>query len=273
MPAYRANDISCLPFTHEMKAGPYQEQDLKNSLIKLGAWEHSFDAESLVAEMDAAGVEKALVPAQSGAVWGVPYETVAELHEAYPHRLYGMAGIDPRDIAVGVRKLERAVREQGFVGAHSYPHWYRLSPDDRAYYPFYWKCCELDVPIQIQAGQAFQHGLRSVGHPGAFDQIAVDFPELKLLAIHTGYPWEREMVAVAWKHENVVIGADTHHPRDWAPELVRFIDGPGREQVVFGTNYPCLKFADAIDAVGELGLSEQSKRALLYDNMRRVYGI
>ena len=73
--------------------------------------------------------------------------------------------------------------------------------------PFYAKCVELDVPIQIQVGMAFQAGLKSVGWPGSIDTIAVDFPELKIIGIHTGYPWEREMVSVAWKHPNVYIGA------------------------------------------------------------------
>src|SRR2546425_183564 len=82
---------------------------------------------------------------------------------------------------------------------------------------------ELDVPAQIQVGMAFQAGLRNVGHPSTIDTIAVDFPDLRLVAIHTGYPWEREMVSVAWKHPNVFIGADLHHPRTWSKELVGFI--------------------------------------------------
>lgn len=56
----------------------------------------------------------------------------------------------------GKTRLERAVRELGFVGAHSYPHWFGLRPDDRACYPFYAKCLEPDVPIQVQAGMRFQ---------------------------------------------------------------------------------------------------------------------
>ena len=53
-----------------------------------------------------------------------------------------------------MRDLERAVKELGFIGAHTYPHWFELPPDHRRYYPFYAKCCELDVPIQMQVGQS-----------------------------------------------------------------------------------------------------------------------
>lgn len=266
-------DISCLPFTPNVKAGPYQDPSLKGSLEKLGAWDHPFSATELVEAMDASGVEIALIPAQMAGAWEVPYEVVVdELTSRYPDRLFGMAGIDPRRITRGVQKIERAVRDLGFVGAHLYPHWYGLPPDDRQFYPFYAKCCELDIPVQIQVGLAFQTDLRSVGRPGAIDTIAVDFPELRIVGIHTGYPWEREMVAVAWKHANVYVGADTHHPRTWSTDLIDFIRGDGREKVVFGTNYPCLAFADALAGVEELVLGE-AMEMLLSGNARRIYGL
>lgn len=170
-----------------------------------------------------------------------------------------------------MRRLELAVTEGGAVGGHSYPHWFRIPPDDRAFYPFYAKCVELEVPIQIQVGMAFQAGLKSVGWPGAIDTIAVDFPDLKIVGIHTGYPWEREMVSVAWKHPNVYIGCDCHHPRDFAPELVSFIKGAGREKCMWGTNKPVFEFADHLAGVDALGLGEEAERLFLYENVRRVY--
>ena len=268
----RVIDLLVNPFTPEMRSGPYgSTPDMRGALTKLGVFDNAYTADQLVAQMDAAGVEQALIPASSWGVASVPDEVVAELVAAHPGRLRGMVGIDPRDIRNGLERLERAVRELGFVGAHSYPHWFRLPPDDRVYYPFYAKCVELDVPVQIQAGLAYQRGLRNVGHPARFDAIAVDFPDLKLVAIHTGYPWERELVAVCWKHPNVYIGADTNHPRDWDPGLVRFIEGGGREKVLFGTNKPVLDFGDAIEAVRQLGLGEAAERALLGENARRLY--
>ena len=54
----------------------------------------------------------------------------------------------------GVRELEHAVKNMGFIGAHFYPHWFELPPDHAKYYPFYTKCCELGVPIQMQVGQS-----------------------------------------------------------------------------------------------------------------------
>ena len=69
--------------------------------------------------------------------------------------------------------MEHAVEEFGFVGAHLYPHWFGMEPDDRRLYPFYAKCIELDIPIQMQVGHCLRYSaerpLRSTGRPLALD--------------------------------------------------------------------------------------------------------
>ncbi len=276
MTTYVADDLSVLPFTHAVKAGPYVDpprEKVRDSLVKLGVWERSFSPDELVEWMDAAGIEKALIPAQVAGTWQVAYETVAALCSTYPDRLYGMAGFDPEDIMEGARKLEYGVNELGFVGAHCYPHWLQLAVDSPKFYPLYAKCVELDIPVQIQVGLAFQKTRASVGFPAAVDQVAVDFPELKLVGIHAGYPWEREMVAVAWKNENVYIGCDTHPPSTWAPEILDYLQGDGREKCMFGTNYPCLDFSEAIRQIDALELDPEVQELLLRRNLRRLYDV
>jgi uncharacterized protein len=170
-----------------------------------------------------------------------------------------------------IRKLDHAVRELGFVGAHVYPHWYGQSPDHRAYYPFYAKCAELGVPIQIQVGHSAQPFLPTVAHPMALDRVAIDFPELTLVGIHVGYPWTEEMCAVAWKHKNVYVGTDAHAPRYWDASLIKFINGRGQDKVMFGTDWPVIPFERAMKELHALELKEHAKRKLLFDNAVRVY--
>ena len=110
--------------------------------------------------MDAAAIEKAfLVATKAGslgppACYHLPYSLVADAVRRHPDRFYGLAGIDPTQGMKGVRELQAAVEDLGFVGAHSYPHWFEIPPDGPQYYPFYAKCVELDIPIQLQVGQS-----------------------------------------------------------------------------------------------------------------------
>lgn len=253
---------------------------------KFGRDESVFEGytyDKMIEQMDAAGIGHGfLVANKTGQLglpgsWHLPYEVVAEAVQRYPDRFFGLAGIDPTEGMEGVRALERAVKDYGFVGAHLYPHWFELAPDHAKYYPFYAKCVELDIPIQMQVGQSLiyydKRPLRSVGRPITLDTVACDFPELKLLGIHVGIPWTDEMIAMAWKHENVFIGSDAHGPKYWPPQFVHYINTYGRHKVIFGTDFPVLDFERTRNEIEDLGLREESLRLFLRDNVVRIYGL
>ena len=237
--------------------------------------------EEMLARMDAAGIEMAfLVAAKVGpigprACYHVPYRIVGEAVQRYPDRFRGLAGLDPTEGMSGVRALERAVRADGFIGAHFYPHWFELPPDHAKWYPLYAKCAELEIPVQLQVGQSMiydpSYPRRSVGRPIALDAVACDFPELTLIGIHVGIPWTDEMIAMAWKHPNVHIGCDAHSPKYWPASFVQFINTFGQDKVVFGTDFPVLQFERTRQEIEALGLRAEPKRKLLRDNARRLY--
>lgn len=237
--------------------------------------------EDMLAQMDAAGIEQAFLFAPKAGRKGLPgsfhlpYEVVARAVEKYPARFRGLAGIDPYEGMNGVRALEDAVKNMGFIGAHLYPHWFDLPPDHAKYYPFYAKCCELGVPIQMQVGQSMVYAkeqpMRSVGRPILLDGIACDFPELKLIGIHVGIPWTDEMIAMAWKHNNVYIGCDAHRPKYWPESFVRYINSFGQDKVIFGTDFPVLPFRRTVDDIDALGFKPEARRKLMRDNTARLY--
>jgi predicted TIM-barrel fold metal-dependent hydrolase len=237
--------------------------------------------EEMLARMDAAGIAMAfLVAAKVGpigprACYHVPYRLVAEAVQRCPERFRGLAGLDPTEGMRGVRALERAVRDDGFIGAHFYPHWFELPPDHAKWYPFYTKCAELEIPVQLQVGQSMIYDpgypRRSVGRPIALDAVACDLPELTLIGIHVGIPWTDEMIAMAWKHPNVHIGCDAHSPKYWPSSFVQFINTFGQDKVLFGTDFPVLQFERTRQEIEALGLRPEPKRKLLRDNARRLY--
>lgn len=241
------------------------------------------ELDALLRRMDDARMERAFLiahrcgPEGPRACWRLPYELVADAVAQHPDRFHALAGIDPTEGMDGVRALEHAVRDLGFIGAHGYPHWFELAPDHARWYPFYAKCVELDVPIQLQVGQSMiyapDYPLESVGRPIALDPVACHFPELKLIGIHVGIPWADEMIAMAWKHRNVFIGTDAHSPRYWPESFVRFMDSYGRDKVIFGTDFPVLEHRRTRDEIEALDLRPESLRKVLRENALRVYGL
>ena len=236
-----------------------------------------------VSRMDRAGIERSLLIAvRAGDLriegsFEVPYEYVSEACAAHPGRFSGLAGIDPTRGMAGLKDLEYSVNNLGFVGAHWYPHWFAMPPDAAQIYPYYAKCCELDIPIMMQVGQNLTYSrtrrLPSVGRPILLDQVAIDFPELKLIGIHIGVPWVDEMIAMCWKHENVFTAGDAYAPRYWPSSFVHYLNSYGRDKVMFGTDWPVIDPERAVAEVNELGLKPDSRQRLMRDNALRVFGL
>ena len=98
------------------------------------------------------------------------------------------------------------------------------------------------MPFCTQVGHTGPLRPSETGRPIPYiDQVAIDFPELTIVAGHIGYPWTEEMVAVARKHEHVFIDTSAYTVRRYPPELVRYLrSSGGRHKVLFGTNYPMI---------------------------------
>ena len=244
---------------------------------------HGVTIADYLSRMDQANIERSLLIAvRAGDLrvrgsFEIPYDYVAEVCSEHPTRFSGLAGVDPTRGMQGLRDLEFAVKELGFVGAHLYPHWFELAPDHAKYYPYYAKCCELDIPIMMQVGQnlIYQRDRRlpSVAKPITLDQVAIDFPELKLLGIHIGIPWADEMIAMAWKHQNVFIGVDAYAPRYWPESVVHYLNSYGREKVLFGTDWPVIDPVRAMAEIDELDLKPAARENLLRNNALRVFNL
>ena len=278
-----AIDIVCNLFTPEtVRNGQTGIDEAFKAQVRMPeAMRGGVTVENYLAKMDRSGIERSLLIAVRAGDLNVrgsfelPYADVAEICAQHPTRFSGLAGVDPFRGMQGLRDLEFAVREYGFVGAHLYPHWFSLAPDHAKYYPYYAKCCELDIPIMMQVGQNLiysrERRLPTVARPICLDQVAIDFPELKLLGIHIGVPWTDEMIAMAWKHENVFIGVDAYAPKHWPASLVHYLDSYGRSKVLFGTDWPVIDPERAVREIDTLGLRPETRAALMRENALQVF--
>ncbi|WP_370305760.1 amidohydrolase family protein [Sinimarinibacterium flocculans] len=227
-----------------------------------------------LAQMDAAGVDRALISA-----WHAPRRTligndeVAGFVAQAPQRLVGVGSVDITRPMDAVREARRCVQELGFRAIRVLPWLFDLPPTDRRYYPLYAACCDLGVPFCTQIGHTGPLMPSEVGRPIYLDQIALDFPELVIVGGHIGYPWTDEAVAVATKHENVYIDTSAYVPKRYPPALVDFLRGHGRRKVLWGSNYPMLTPEQTLDGLDGLGLDEQTLELFLAGNARRVYAL
>ena len=276
-------DIVCNLFTPEaVRTGRTGLDDEFKAQVRMPAgMRGGVRMSDFLRRMDRAGIEHALLIAvrcgdlRVRGSFEMPYEMVAKVCDRYPTRFSGLAGIDPTRGVAGLRELDHAVKKLGFVGAHYYPHWFDITPDAALMYPYYARCCELDIPIMMQVGHNLVYSkdrrLPSIAKPILLDRVAIDFPELALIGIHIGVPWTDEMISMCWKHENVYTAGDAYAPKHWPQSYVHYARSYGRHKVLFGTDWPVIDPERAVREIDELGFEPAAHRAMMRDNALRVF--
>jgi predicted TIM-barrel fold metal-dependent hydrolase len=225
--------------------------------------------------MDKAGVGLGLLSAW----WGpagpmITNDEVAECVRRHPDRFAGIASVDLSRPMNGIRELRRCVRELGFRGLRIVPWLWNLPPDDRRYYPLYAECIELGIPFCLQVGHTGPLLPSEPGRPIPYlEHVALEFPELQIVAGHIGHPWTQEMISLLTKCENVFVDTSAYVPRRFPPDFRDFLRTRGGGKVMFGSNYPMLAPGACLEGIDEMGLEPETREAYLHETARRVFGL
>jgi predicted TIM-barrel fold metal-dependent hydrolase len=238
----------------------------------------SFDSiGAMVRKMDEANVERVFITqTKMWSHWNkwmymdTTLEEVAQYTRAYPDRFIGLAGYNPFRIKDSLREIEVAVREHGFRGVYVHIYGFDIPLHDPKMYPLYAKCVELDVPVSMQVGHVLEAMPSEHARPMYLDRIACDFPDLKMIGAHTGWPWVEELISVCYKWDNIWLGIDAWMPKYLKPEVIQFIGSRmGQDRCLWGTNG--LPWKESLDQVEQLGLKPDAKRKLLRDNAVELF--
>jgi predicted TIM-barrel fold metal-dependent hydrolase len=239
-----------------------------------------FDSiETMLEQMDAAGVEKTFIVQCK--MWSyrrkwmymdTKLEDVLQYTERYPNRFVGLAGYDPFHIKESLAEIETAVTKHGFKGVYVHIYGFDIPLDDRKMYPLYARCEALNVPVSLQVGHVLEGMPSEGGRPIYLDRVACDFPGLKLIGAHTGWPWVDELISVCYKWDNVWFGVDAWMPKYLSPQILQFINSRlGQDRCLWGTNG--LSWKESLRQVEELNLKETVKQKLVRDNAVELFGL
>ena len=176
----------------------------------------TMEVDAFIRQLDEMNVERAVIfnldeETPSG-LTGLPNDYYADLVRQYPDRFIGIAGIDPLKGMDAVREIRRC-HELGLRGVAVRPFMFGIPPTHARMYPIYSACVELDIPIWFHLSINYSTLSMEVERPIHLDRVAQDFPELKMIAGHGGWPWVAEMTAVAWRNPNVYIDIASYLPR------------------------------------------------------------
>ncbi len=211
----------------------------------------------------------------------IPNEEVAAGCAAHPDVLIPFASIDPHRGRAGVREARRLVAEHGVRGFKFHPSLQGFAPDDRLAYPLYEVIEELGVPALFHTGQTgIGAGMPGGGgvrlrysNPMLVDDVAVDFPELRIILAHPSFPWQDEALAVATHKPWVYIDLSGWSPKYFPPQLVRYANTLLQDRVLFGSDYPVLTPDRWLADFERLDIKPEVRPKILKTNAARLLGL
>jgi predicted TIM-barrel fold metal-dependent hydrolase len=223
----------------------------------------------LVDEMDEAGVQKAILCAGYRGADNMAW--VVKAAETYPERFAGSLVVDPRLGLTAVRALASAVRDHGFVLARVLALETQLPYDHAVYYPVYAKCAELGIPISVNVGIPGPRVPGRVQDPIALDEVCCFFPELTVVMSHGGDPWAEVCVKLMSKWENLFYMSSAYAPRRIPSPVVDYLNGRGRQRVLWASDYPILEFGPCRKQIAEMPLTDTTRFDFAYGNAARLF--
>jgi predicted TIM-barrel fold metal-dependent hydrolase len=208
-------------------------------------------------------------------------QEVAESCIEHGDVLIPFASVDPWKGKQGVREARRLVEEHGVRGFKFHPSLQGFAPDDHVAYPLYEAIEELGVPALFHTGQTgIGAGLPGGGgirlrysNPMLVDDVAVDFPELRIILAHPSFPWQEEALSVATHKPNVYIDLSGWSPKYFPPILVRYINSILQDKMLFGSDWPVITPDRWLADFAKLDIRDEIRPKVLKANARRLLGI
>jgi predicted TIM-barrel fold metal-dependent hydrolase len=208
-------------------------------------------------------------------------EEVADSCARHPDVLIPFASIDPWRGRSAVTAARRLVAEHGVRGFKFHPSMQAFYPDDRMAYPLYEAIEELGVPALFHTGQTGigagmpgGAGIRlKYANPLFLDDVAVDFPELRIIMAHPSFPWQEEALAVATHKPYVYIDLSGWSPKYFPPLLVRYANSLLKHKVLFGSDYPLITPDRWLSDFAALDIKPEVRPLILKENAAKLLGL
>lgn len=158
-----------------------------------------------------------------------------------------IAGINIENgIHASLKEIKRCGKN--VAAYHISPFIVKKNANDKMFYPIYGLCELIKKPIIVHGSLHFwRDSYMWHGHPQYIDEVAVDFPELKILISHGGNGFGPPVLAVAQRHPNVYLEFSALRPKYMAPEFIQAANTYLRKKCIFGTDYPLIEFQEQID--------------------------
>lgn len=199
--------------------------------------------------------------------------------------------LDNLSVVAGISYLnyrERDLREiadylkDGLIkGLKLYPGYEPFYPHDNRLKVVYELAIEFDVPVMFHSGDTYTpSGKVRYAHPLHIDDVAVDFPEMKIVICHVGNPWIRDCMEVVYKNANVFADFSGLVLGDFSDKFEKFMKSQLEEMILYagepeyllyGTDWPISTMKSYLAFMKQLDLPDDKKELIYWKNAVKLF--
>ena len=206
---------------------------------------------------------------------------IAEFAAKHDDICIPFASIDPHKGKLGAREARDLIENYGVQGFKFHHIMQAIDPADRVGYPIYEVIAEHKLPAIFHTGHSgMGTGMRGgggvrlkYGQPMLVDDVAVDFPDMKIILAHPSWPWVDESLSMALHKDNVYIDLSGWSPKYFQPQIISYANTQLRKKMLFGSDFPLIHPQKWIDAALQVGFREDVLPGIMKDNAARLLGL
>jgi predicted TIM-barrel fold metal-dependent hydrolase len=211
----------------------------------------------------------------------IPNDFIAEAVQRHSDVFLGFGIVDPWQGEVARREIRRC-KELGLAGIGEFnPARQHFYPNDRRFYPLWEEAEQLQLPVLFHSGYAAAGSGRPGGRgvklkytqPIYLDDVAADFPDLKIISAHPSWPWTAESLAIARHKANFYIDLSGWAPRYFPEELVQQVNTLLQDKALFGSDAPSLSLERWLREFEALDIKPDVRQKVMLDNAKKLFGL
>ncbi|RMH47937.1 MAG: amidohydrolase [Alphaproteobacteria bacterium] len=208
-------------------------------------------------------------------------EEVARIAAENADIMIPFASIDPAKGRAGAREARRLIESFGVRGFKFHPTMQGFWPNDRMAWPLYEVIAEAGAIALFHTGQTgVGAGMRGgmgmrlkYSNPMAIDDVAVDFPDMKIILAHPSFPWQEEALSVATHKPNVWIDLSGWSPKYFPPILIQYCNTILKHRMLFGSDWPAITPDRWLADFAKIGIRDEVRPLILKENARALLGL
>lgn len=236
----------------DLEFGQQLRDDLTRCGISHDLWRYT--EEAYLAGTSAADkvVVFGLKAAKTG--WNVDNRRIADFVCRHTEKYIFFVSVDPSEPDC-LEELKYYHLNKSCKGVKIGPVYQGVHPLDPRFYAIYEYCERNGLPIMTHMATTFSSGVPlDFARPIHMDQVACDFPRLKIVLAHLGHPWEGETLAIIRKQENVYADLSALYYRPWQfyNTMRLAVEYTCCSKILFGSDFPATTTQSSIDGLRQM---------------------